>query len=80
MIFQSLKSSYFEVQGKEPSFTNYTGEFIGTLDYIWYTSDRVEVCSVLEHVSESIIKPHIGNPNFQFPSDHLSLKATFHFK
>jgi len=78
--FPSLKSSYFVVQGKEPAFTNYTGEFIGTLDYIWFTSDRLEACSVLETVSELAIKPHIACPNFQFPSDHLSLKSTFRFK
>jgi mRNA deadenylase 3'-5' endonuclease subunit Ccr4 len=90
------------VAGKEPAFTNYTADFVGTIDYvsigcyykvgvespirslcsclpgkIWFTSDSLQALSVLDVPSESSLKPHYVSPNAQFPSDHMSLKATF---
>ena len=51
-----------------------------TLDYIWFSSDTMNVTAVLETVGESAITPYVGLPNKAFPSDHLSLKAYFQFK
>ena len=50
-----------------------------TLDYIWYSSDSLQVNAVLEMVDEDLIEPYHACPNQVFPSDHLSLKAYFRF-
>ena len=50
-----------------------------TLDYIWYSSDILQVNAVLEMVEEEVIMPLKACPNEFFPSDHLSLKAYFQF-
>jgi CCR4-NOT transcription complex subunit 6 len=36
----SLNSAYAPIG--EPQFTNYTANFSGVLDYIWYSQDRLE--------------------------------------
>jgi hypothetical protein len=35
-----LKSAYSSVLGDEPRYTNYTANYKGVLDYIWYTQVR----------------------------------------
>ncbi len=39
-----LTSAYLEVLGAEPSFTNYTADFVGSLDYIFYSRDTL-ICN-----------------------------------
>ncbi|XP_072036309.1 uncharacterized protein [Amphiura filiformis] len=53
--------------------------FIAALDYIWYGSDRIQCDGVLEMIDESKIEQFHSNPNIVFPSDHLLMKAEFHF-
>lgn len=65
-------SSSFE---KEPKFTNFTPDFKGTLDYIFYNS-QLKVSKILEITTEDQIKT-IGLPNSEYPSDHLSLYCEF---
>ncbi|CAB4002495.1 Hypothetical predicted protein, partial [Paramuricea clavata] len=88
--FKGSKSAYKSVLGSEPTFTHYEcnedfpkmlgSEFMrDTLDYIWYSSDCLQVNGALEMVNEDLIKPHHACPNHVFPSDHLSLKACFQF-
>lgn len=76
----TLQSAYAQVRGSEPTFTNHTGDFKGTLDYVWFTSDKIGVRSVLNMVDEERIKPYVGCPNISFPSDHLSLKCALYFR
>jgi len=103
-----LKSAYRQVKHQEPLYTNHGGDFIGTLDYIFYgqlrpkhrgdeqdrkdeeTSEKkgeedtidketLEVTRVFDFVDLELVERHLGCPNIQFPSDHMSLKATFTF-
>ena len=45
-----------------------------TVDYIFYQKDKMSLSSVLDLYSPDLLTPL---PNEQYPSDHLSLAATF---
>ena len=51
-----LESVMVTATGSEPLYTNFTANFKGTLDYIWYTPGRLRVLAVTnrseEHTSE----------------------------
>lgn len=77
-----LRSAYATVRGgMEPSFTNYTGHYVGTLDYIWYSADTLVPVAVLDTYSKEEMASCLGHdhalPSPQFPSDHLSLCCDF---
>ena len=46
-----------------------------TLDYIWYTANRLRADTVLDTMGV----PQTRIPSSLYPSDHLSLKTTFTF-
>ncbi|XP_022976793.1 carbon catabolite repressor protein 4 homolog 4 isoform X1 [Cucurbita maxima] len=73
-----LSSVYATTLGREPSFTNFTPGFTGTLDYIFFSpSDSIRPISLLE-LPESECPEVIGGlPNFSYPSDHLPIGADF---
>jgi len=73
----SLASSYGSSPIGEPPFTNYTSDFYGVLDYIWYTTPTLKVTGLLEHVNKSELFSPFPNPHF--PSDHIPLLAEFQF-
>ena len=70
-----LKSAYSIIG--ELKFTNYTPNFTGVLDYIWYSANAMEVKGLLGNVDEQYLRRVPGFPNAHFPSDHLALKAEF---
>ena len=71
-----LSSCMMTAMGHEPSFTNYTKAFKGTLDYIWYTPGRLKVLAVTCMPEESMVVEHgEALPNVVYPSDHLMLCA-----
>ena len=70
-----LKSAY-DIMG-ELNFTNYTPNFTGVIDYIWYSVNAMEVKGLLGNVDEQYLRRVPGFPNAHFPSDHLALKAEF---
>jgi len=72
-----LESSMKMGTEQEPSFTCYTDEFKGTLDYIFYQPEKAQVASVLEIPPEDALCSEIALPNSQFPSDHLAIVANF---
>ena len=77
-----LRSAYAVVRGgQEPPFTNYTGHYVGTLDYIWFTADRLAPLAVLDTYTkeemEGMLMNDLALPAPQFPSDHLSLCCDF---
>ena len=77
-----MQSAYSSVRrGQEPPFTNYTGHYVGTLDYIWYTANSLMPVAVLDTYSkeemEHILSNNLALPAPQFPSDHLSLCCDF---
>ena len=54
--------------------------FVGTLDYLWYTMDRLSVGGLLEMVDDRLVQEHSALPSPLFSSDHVPLLAEFHFK
>lgn len=73
-----LKSAYSTKA--ELSFTNYTPSFIGVIDYIWYSTNALQVRHLLGSVDEEYLRKVPGFPNHHFPSDHLALKVEFSVK
>eukprot|EP00457_Paulinella_chromatophora_P004206 gb/GEZN01004216.1/.p1 GENE.gb/GEZN01004216.1/~~gb/GEZN01004216.1/.p1 ORF type:complete len:648 (-),score=30.14 gb/GEZN01004216.1/:29-1972(-) len=70
-----LVSAYARIG--EPKFTNYTGHFIGVLDYIWYSKAHLVCTSCLDVDGEKLLKKNTALPNPQYASDHLSLVCEF---
>lgn len=73
-----LQSAY-SAQGSEPKYTNYTDNFVGVLDYIWYTPSQLAVSALLEIPSEEDLtspsEPSL--PNHIWSSDHIALMTEF---
>lgn len=63
-----------------PPFTNYTGGFKGTLDYIFADKKYFEVESVLPLPSEDELSSHLALPSVVMPSDHLALVCDIKWK
>ncbi|KAL9656274.1 hypothetical protein ABK040_007887 [Willaertia magna] len=74
-----LKSCYNEVFKNEPSFTNYTRDFNGCLDYIFYLNSNsfIKVHGALEMITEERAKEFVALPSNRFPSDHLAMCCKF---
>lgn len=67
-----LGSVYSSVLGEEPKFTNYTQQFKGVLDYMWYSNQNLRPLSAAPIPEESVLTRH-GDalPSTQFSSDHI---------
>lgn len=63
----------------EPPFTNYTSDFVGVLDYVWFTTDTLECTKILEPVDESVVKATCL-PNHHLCSDHVMIGCEVGFK
>lgn len=74
----SLRSSYSHIG--ELKFTNYTPTFVGVLDYVWYSTNALQVTGLLGGVDPEYLQRVPGFPNWHFPSDHLPLLAEFAVK
>lgn len=77
-----MRSAYL-LTGAEPSFTNYTHNFVGVLDYIWF-GESVMATAVLEIPDERSLfgkeaetGSEDGIPNAQWSSDHIALLTEF---
>ncbi|KAJ8499878.1 hypothetical protein OPV22_010430 [Ensete ventricosum] len=64
----------------EPLFTNCTRDFVGTVDYIFYTADSLMVESLLELLDEESLRKDTAIPSPQWSSDHIALLAQFRCK
>ncbi|XP_020578626.1 carbon catabolite repressor protein 4 homolog 1-like [Phalaenopsis equestris] len=64
----------------EPLYTNYTRDFIGTVDYIFYTAGSLTVESLLELLDEDRLRKEIALPSTVWSSDHIALLAEFRWK
>jgi CCR4-NOT transcription complex subunit 6 len=71
-----LTSSYGEVSG-EPKYTNYTGDFVGVLDYVFYTTTQLKAVGVLKVDDEQYLREYTALPSPRYPSDHIPLLAEF---
>eukprot|EP00249_Psilotum_nudum_P020176 c27589_g1_i1 orf=780-2651(-) len=64
----------------EPLFTNCTRDFLGTLDYIFFTADSLTVESLLELLDEESLRKDTALPSPEWSSDHIALLAEFRCK
>ncbi len=77
------KSAYSKYRQKNtrnyhPSFTNYTRNFKGNLDYIFYAKKSpLQLKRLLKLPKSGEISENIALPNKYWPSDHLPLMAEF---
>lgn len=53
----------------EMKMTNYTPNFVATIDYIFYTPRNLKVTSVLGDVEQEYLDKVVGFPNAHFPSE-----------
>ncbi|KXT03138.1 hypothetical protein AC578_7703 [Pseudocercospora eumusae] len=67
----SLKSVYSHI-GELP-YTNYTPDFRQTIDWVFYSTNSVQVNKVLGEPDQEYMRRVPGWPNHYFPSDHLPL-------
>lgn len=63
----TLKSGYSSIG--ELDFTNYTPDFKGALDYIFYTTKTLEAVSLLGPLDPDYMTKVVGFPNPHFPSE-----------
>ena len=65
-----MKSSYKNIYGKEPKYTNYTKYFKNTLDYIFVNS-KINILAVLKEIDNNYLNKIKSIPNDNYPSDHF---------
>lgn len=78
----SLRSAYVHIE-KTPDelpFTNYTPGFADVIDYIWYSTNTLEVVELLGPPDRQHLKRVPGFPNYHFPADHIQIMAEFVIK
>eukprot|EP00979_Chaetoceros_neogracilis_P016927 scaffold10163_cov270-Chaetoceros_neogracile.AAC.35 len=69
-----LGSVYNTVMGEEPKTTNYTAQFKGVLDYMWYSATNLRPLSCAPVPEEKELTKHgEALPSSQFSSDHIML-------
>lgn len=70
-----LSSMMDTVFGNEPMFTNYTTNYKGTLDYVFFTPSTIKVLAANAMPDEPSLRQINGGgmPNVRYPSDHLML-------
>ncbi|EPQ25897.1 uncharacterized protein PFL1_06570 [Pseudozyma flocculosa PF-1] len=73
-----LKSAYANV-GELP-FTNYTPNYVGIIDYMWYNTNALAVTGLLGEVDRGYLSKVVGFPNAHFPSDHVCILAEYRVK
>ncbi|THU69518.1 hypothetical protein C4D60_Mb08t15240 [Musa balbisiana] len=69
--------SLYAAHGGEPTFTNCTPDFTGTLDYIFLSGSHLRAVSLLEVPGPESADVIGGLPNHHHPSDHLPIGADF---
>merc|ERR1711971_363723 len=74
-----MSTAYETCTGCEALYTNYTEDFKGTLDYIWFTPDALAVLAISQVDDEPQLQQETALPSSTRPSDHVSLVATFMF-
>lgn len=60
-----------------PDYTTYTHEFIGNIDYIFYTNENLELLQLLKMPTHDTEIKGLKIPNHRYPSDHLKVGAIF---
>jgi len=71
-----FNSTYLNIIGSEPIYTNFNKGFNGTLDYIFFQPTKMQPIAALQMVPFNIIKKTLL-PNENWSSDHVSLVADY---
>jgi CCR4-NOT transcription complex subunit 6 len=66
---------YEDYAENHPDFSTYTHEFVGTIDYILYNQNKIEVAELLKLPTHDIEVKSNKLPNSKYPSDHLKIGA-----
>ena len=75
-----LRSAYgLGGEYSEPSYTNYTGHFVGTLDFLFFTPDSIIPVGTLEILDETrlLAEGDTALPSPRWSSDHVAIMADF---
>ncbi|KAK0735407.1 Endonuclease/exonuclease/phosphatase [Apiosordaria backusii] len=75
----NLRSAYAHLKGgpQELTFTNYTPTFREVIDYIWYSTNTLELVSLLGPPDKQTLTRIPGFPYYHFPSDHIQIMAEY---
>ncbi|XP_039117315.1 carbon catabolite repressor protein 4 homolog 6-like isoform X4 [Dioscorea cayenensis subsp. rotundata] len=81
-----LRSAYRDVKdyagtkdmSGEPQVTSYHRQFMGTVDYIWY-SEGLQIVKVLDTIPKHVLQRTPGFPTQKWGSDHLALVCQLAF-
>jgi len=78
----SLKDAYAHVKGSpaQLKFTNYTPGFSDVIDYLFYSTNTLEVVELLGPPDEEYLRRVPAFPNYHFPADHIQIMAEFVIK
>ena len=78
----SLRDSYQHIKNTadEIPFTNYTPGFADVIDYIWYSTNTLEVVEPLGGPDPSDWKRIPAFPHWGYPADHIQIMAEFVIK
>ncbi|KAF7562829.1 hypothetical protein G7046_g1298 [Stylonectria norvegica] len=78
----SLRDAYAHTKNTvdEMPFTNYTPGFTDVIDYIWYSTNSLEVVDVLGPPDAEYMKRVPAFPNWHFPADHIQIMSEFAIK
>ncbi|KAF4121881.1 CCR4-NOT transcription complex subunit 6 [Geosmithia morbida] len=78
----SIRDSYAHIKrtADELRFTNYTPGFTDVIDYIWYTTNSLEVVSVLGSPDPEYLSRIPAFPYWHFPADHIQIMSEFVIK
>ncbi|CAI4212840.1 unnamed protein product [Parascedosporium putredinis] len=78
----SLRDAYAHIKGTPDQlpFTNYTPGFADVIDYLWYSTNTLEVVELLGPPDADYLKRVPSFPNYHFPADHIQIMADFVIK
>ncbi|KAG6060476.1 Glucose-repressible alcohol dehydrogenase transcriptional effector [Claviceps sp. LM77 group G4] len=78
----SLRDAYAHIKktADEMPFTNYTPGFADVIDYIWYSTNTLEVVHLLGPPDAAYLKKLPAFPHWHFPADHIQIMADFVIK
>lgn len=78
----SLRDAYAHLRGGPLAlpFTNYTPGFADVIDYLWYSTNTLEVVELMGPPDADCLKRIPAFPNYHFPSDHIQIMTEYVIK
>lgn len=73
-----LKSAYDHIP--TDFISNFTPTFTNEIDYVWYSTNSLQVKGLLGEADQDYFLHHIGIPSAHFPSDHIPLVTKFQIR